>query len=338
MKRIWNILQLDIKLISRDKIMGYIILAPVIMAFVITFVVSFVDDTTTTLYVTKNVPSDVLDSLQEVAYIEEVENLEILKNRINAFDNVAGIYTEEGEIHLMLQGNEGSKFEKEISIVVNDALKIDTPRFEFIDYSNSMGWIMNIITAALLITPPFIGGVIGGFNMVTEKETKMNLGYRITPLSYLNNIISRTILAMLIGFIVLVLITIVIGQFSKLPLILLSTLFAMPMFTVMPIVIGVFARDKMEAITLFKVLMIVFLIFPITSEFVPKNFKFLYWPFPMFWQYQTILNTLDNNFSFFSGFMSFFTGVIMLGIILVIFRKKFKIEIGNKKQDYLNGF
>lgn len=234
MKQIRNMMRLDFQLIRRDQAVCYIVLTPVIMSFLILFVIHAVSD--------------------------------------RSMATVAG-----------------------------------RPHF-----------LRPVITAVLLSSPVVIGGIISGFNIVTEKEYHLNQAYQAAPLTTAQYFLARYLIALIAGAINLVSIAFILQAGSRLIPILGTTLFALPLFAFSPIIIGCLANDKMGIISVIKILMLVFLVMPIASAYTPARYQFFYYVLPIYWHYKSIFSILAGNINWCYSILTLLTGMSFLLILLIV--------------------
>ncbi len=322
MKQIINMLRLDMKLIFRDKIAVYIIIIPMVMAFVILTALKSAEDDNIRIAAADNIPGSVMNRLNYYTDIETAGDINALKNRVNEFDNIPGVYWDGAVLQVFFQGNEGAVYEESVRSAIDSALSTSLKPMKVIDTSSGRDIMTQMIIAVLLTAPAAIGGIVGGLNIITEKETAVNKAYRITPMTIKNFFISRYIVSVAVGLINLTGISIILGAAAKLPAILLATVFALPLFAFALMLIGGTAKDKMGGLSMIKVIMLVFLCLPIAVAITPDSFRFFYYPFPMYWHFRSMESALQGSFSLRYGIITFIVSGAVFALSSLTFGKK----------------
>lgn len=322
MTKILAILRLDMKLLLREKLALYIMLVPVIMSALILFVLTVVEHNDIHLAVTAATPQSMVARLEMYADVEIVTDFQALQKRVNEYDSMAGIYWDGNLVQVLFQGNEGREYETAILAVTDHALNTNLPEFVTMNVSTGRDALTQMIIAVLLSSPVAIGGIVSGFNIVTEKETLISRAYRISPLPANHFLMARYIVSVLVGIVNLVCITFILGAGAKMHHILLAAVFALPLFAASPMLIGGIAKDKMGCISMIKVIMLVFICLPIAAVMTPQRWQFFYWPFPVYWHYKTMESILAGDFQLLYGVLTFIASGAVFALLSVTIGEK----------------
>lgn len=322
MKQLFAMLRLDMHLIFRDKIIWYVLFFPAIIAIILILVTGRISDTTPTIAIYGDMPQTVRESFEKVANLDWQPNNDSLIQRVNAFDNVIGIRWEGDKVNVVYQGNEGIEYQKQMTSFINDVLNKEIPEIQIINVNTSRDMIVQIIMAALLLSPALIGGTVSGFLIVAEKENKLFRGYQIAPIRLSSYIGARALLASIIGFMSMILLCAIFQVTDKLGVLILVMLCSLPLFGVITILFGSIAKDKISCIAMFKILVVVFLVLPLASGFVPDRLQSAFYVLPMYWQFQSVLGVLNNNLHLQFCLVTFLSSVLLLALVTFIFRNK----------------
>lgn len=258
MRQLLAMFRLDIHLIFRDKTIWYVLIFPAIIAIILILVTGRISDTTPTIAISGDIPQTAGESLEKVANLDRQPNDASLIQRVNAFDNVAGIRWEGDKVYVVYQGNEGAGYQNQMTSLINNALNKEIPEIRKINVNTSWDMIVQIIMAALLLSPALIGGTVSGFLIVAEKENQLFRGYQIAPIRLSRYIGARALLALIIGSISMILLCVIFQITDKLGVLFLIMLCSLPLFGVITILFGSIAKDKVSCIAMFKILVIVF--------------------------------------------------------------------------------
>lgn len=322
MKHVFSILRLDTRLILRDKIIWYVLFFPAIIAVILLFVSGRMSDNTPTLAIGPDVPQTAMTALDRVAILDIQSDESSLLKRVNAFDNVAGILWEDGAARVIFQGNEGAEYQEQTAVFIESALNKRLPDVQLVNTNMSRSFIVQVIIAALLMAPAVVGGTVSGFLIADEKENKLIRGYQIAPLRFSTYIGSRSLLAAGIGLISMVSLCFICGAVNKMGSLLFILFCSLPLFGVITILFGSIAKDKISCIAMFKILVIIFLVLPLTSAFVPSQLQGIFFPLPMYWQFQSVFHVLNGALNMQYCGITFVSGMLLLALVSIICRNK----------------
>lgn len=324
MKQILAMLRLDTRLILRDKIIWYVLFFPAIIAIILILVSGRISDNTPTFAVSADMPQDMIHNLERVAKLEIEPNRDSFYQRVNAFDNVVGVFWENDKVQVVYQGNEGANYYSQTTALIEAALNKQIPEIKLVNTNTRYDFIVQVIMAALLLAPTLIGGTVSGFLIVADKEHRIIRGYQIAPIHFTSYIGARSLLASIIGFISMIMLCLILGIWSKIAILAFLLLCSLPLFGVITILFGSIAKDKVSCIAMFKILVMIFLVLPLASAFVPDRLHRLFYPLPMYWQFQGVLSILNDNFHYQYSIVTLVSGILLL--ILVTFALKNKIQ------------
>ncbi|MBS6956717.1 MAG: ABC transporter permease [Enterocloster asparagiformis] len=322
MKQILTMIRLDTHLIFRDKVIWYVLVFPAIIGIILILVSGRIGDDTPTLAISPDLPQTALSSLEKVANLDIQANENSVLQRVNAFDNVAGITWKNGVVNVLFQGNEGLEFQNRTTAFVNAALNTQLPDIRLVNANTSKDFIVQIIMAALFLAPALVGGTVSGFLIVEEKENGLTRGYQIAPIQFSSYIGARSLLASIIGVISMTTLCFIFGTVNKLGMLAFILLCSLPLFGVITILFGSIAKDKISCIAMFKILVIIFLVLPLSSAFVPTRFHGIFYPLPMYWQFQSVLHVLNGSLNLRYCGITALSGILMLILITLIFHNK----------------
>ncbi len=316
MKQILAVLRMDARLIFSDRILWYVLVFPAVMGVILILVSGRLGDDIPTWAVSADLPQTAMDSLERAANLEIQTDHSSLIRRVNAFDRVAGVTWEAGAARVYFQGNEGEAYQNQTAALIEAVLNGGLPAVPSADASVSKDGIVPLMMAALLLAPSLVGGTVSGFLIVSEKENQLIRAYQIAPIRASSYIGARSLLAAVIGVISMVILCLLFGAAGKIGALLLILLCSLPLFGVVTILFGSTAKDKMAGIALFKILAMVFLVLPLASAFVPAGLRGVFYPLPMYWQFQAVLQVLNGGLNLRYCAITFATGLTLLLILI----------------------
>lgn len=180
-------------------------------------------------------------------------------------------------------------------------------------------WLLvAVLTMVTASTPSYLFGFI----LLDERDENVHTMLRILPVP-MNFILKiRIAFTIFIGFIFSLLILLLNGlfQFKPLPLVMASLLFAL-IPPVLMLAITAFAKNKIEAATLYKGLNIVLFI-PVIAFFIRGELRYLFGIIPFFWTFEMIhINML--NFHFVVSFLvALTTHVFLIWLLYKIYKRR----------------
>lgn len=322
MKQIFTMLRLDTHLIFRDKIIWYVLVFPAIIGIILILVSGRIGDNTPTLAISPDLPQTILSSLEKIADLDIKVDRASLLQRVNAFDNVAGVTLENGVVHVLFQGNEGTEYQDQATALINAALNTQLPDIQLVNTNTAKDFIVQVIMAALFLAPALVGGTVSGFLIVGEKENKLIRGYQIAPIRFSCYIGARSLLASIIGIFSMAILCLIFGTINRFGTLAFILLCSLPLFGVITILFGSIAKDKISCIAMFKILVIIFLVLPLSSAFVPVRLHGIFYLLPMYWQFQSVLQVLNGSLNLYYCGITTLSGILLLIFITLIFHNK----------------
>lgn len=331
MKKFFTMIKLDFKLILQDKIALYMVLAPALLAFIFVAVTTGISEMSPKLAISGDIPEEITERLKEVADIEIYDDYSALERRVKGADSIAGIYMDNGELAILVEGNEKEGFAEENALLVDRALSEKRIAFNPIEVETTENLVLKISSASVILLAVLLAGAVSGINTVSERETGVIRALAVSPMGLVSYIGARTFTAEILGLANVVICTVIMGksaQTAQFAAVALASLF---IYGITALLIGSFASNQISAIAVMKVLMPVSLMLPIVSEFVPESLNILFYPLPMYWQYKGIAGILAGNGGAFPAYMALVTGGLWLAVILFLRGKEFGIRMEGVK-------
>jgi ABC-2 type transport system permease protein len=327
MKKLFTLLCLDFKLILQDKIALYMALAPAILSFIFLAVIGQAGEGTQKLVVSGDVPMEIVERLETIADIETVPDYEALEKRINRADSIAGAYMDGEALVVLTEGNEKEGFAEKNALLVDRALAATPVQFQTIEVERPQNLVLTIVTASILLLGILIAGAVSGFNIVNERESGVIRALAVSPTGLASYIGIRTLSALLLGVVNVALSILIMGKAGliwQMACVALASLF---MYAIITVMVGSFADNLIASFAVMKTLMPVFLVIPVISAFVPENLHFLFYPLPMYWQYESIVRILGGLDPGFSLLMIMATGAFWFFIVFMLRKKVLNLRM-----------
>ncbi|RCX08500.1 ABC-2 family transporter [Anaerobacterium chartisolvens] len=326
MKSIIMTIARELKLIFRDGLTIYLTISPAVLALIFIMVFGSVQESSISLAVDKSLPRDSVAKLEAVADIEYFDDLESLKERVRGADSIAGVTLQDGDIRLIVEGNEAKGFAEARQQLVSAALAAGSVQYttETVEAQASLAY--NISMACIYLLALFIGGASLGLNGVNERESGAIHAVSISPMTLWGYVVSKIIPSLLFGMIGVSACALIMGRVSAVPQFLLLALCSIFVSGIIIFLIITFAGNQIAAVGVLKIVMPLFLVVGISSVFIPERWLFLYYVFPMYWQYAAVDRVIANGNPAFPLVMILTTGFAWFIAVMIIFTKKVKMK------------
>jgi len=319
----------ELKLIFRDGITIYLTISPAVLALVFILVFGMVQESNVSLTVVDgNLPQELTAKLEAVADIEYLDDLESLEDRVNGADSIAGVYMQDGNIKVLVEGNEAQDFADSRQKLVSAALSAEDIKYtsEAVEKSNSLAYIISM--SCILLLALFLGGAALGLGGVSERESGVIRAISVSPMTLWSYMISKIIPSLLLGIVGVSACALIMGRGDALPQFILLSLCSVFVSGIITLLIIAFAGNQIAAVGVLKIIMPVFLIVGISAVFIPEKWIFLYYALPMYWQYAAIDAIISGGRSAFPLLMILATGLPWFIAVMFIFTKKVKMKAG----------
>ncbi len=331
MGKITNMIKKDFVVASRDRMMAVVFFYAIVFAFIVRAFVPTVEGAQVKFAIDEGVSEEVIMQIREFGTVDVHESTESVYERVGRVDSVAGIVMHGERLQLVFEGNESEGLMETYKIIINEITSPDIGiRVDFIAVEEKGSILMHLLTVVLVALATYIGGLIAGFTIVDDKETKTIRAIVVSPLSTFQYIASKYATALAVGlFGTLGATVILVGGSVDYIRVILITVFSSAMVVATAIFIGLKAENQMGALVLQKVTGWMYMIVPILSFFVAERWQFVLYPLPTYWQTMMIRSVFmggEQKFDFwFSGAMTFVSGALLLALVLNAFRKKVRI-------------
>lgn len=181
----------------------------------------------------------------------------------------------------------------------------------------------DLIAGMLLIITPILIGALSGFIFLDEKDEGTSMVAITTPLGrsgyILYRLLSPTLLAFLLSFIILPILPIIKFDIAILLPLTIMAAFEAP---ISALFISLLAGNKVEGIAVAKGLML-FLFIPVAGYFFHSGFKLLLGIFPFFWPVHTYLIQEPSKIFFWKYMaLGFTVHILWLACLARLFMRK----------------
>lgn len=329
-KRIISIFRNDFINSIRDKMIVYLMIAPILLALVVKFFIPGYENISIKFGVEETLKSSIGSFLENYADVEYFENRSEIYNRIEQYDDFFGISMgTDGNFDFILQGNEN---ERNIEIansllnyystpgVVRDSLDIEIKSSgKTLPVLATIGFIFVILVSYLF------GGLTIAFNMIEEKESETLKALDVTPLKLGELVVGRSILGYFMPIVHAYLGVLIMGfEGINMFMLLIITLVSSLIGIVFGFAIGFISSNQFNGITNMKIGLLILMIPTILAFFLPKGAQiFLYWA-PTYWSAMALKDLVNVQQGWGNIFGQILGIILTLAIFILILTPRFK--------------
>lgn len=326
MKSLISCVKKEAKLIFRNGISRYLVLAPVILALIFIMVFGAMRESNLVVAVDNTISASDREKLEQVFDVEEFDSSVKMHARVEAVDSVVGVTDENGKISVIAQGNEDADFIDSMSVKVKTALLAKPIEFTSRAVEGKGDFAFRFCLISVYLLSLFIGGSIVGLTSVSERENGVIHAIAVSPITFPRYIAGKLIPAMLISVVGTVLVTLITGNLQALPSMTLLALASVFVCGMSAFVVPSFAGNQIAAVGVLKLSMPVMLVLPLSSMFVSDKLQVLYYWLPMYWQCRGIQQILSGDKALLSVLLSFFVSLPWFYGVAVLFSKKIRMN------------
>jgi len=292
LKRIIAIAARDLKSGMRDFMVAYIIIAPILLAYVLSLFVPSAGAATIQFAVDKKLGNEIVDYLSRLGSVEVMKDADSIKNRVMQSDDVVGITKEDTKYEIILEGNEV----EQTDIVTRQILM----HFEGTGSElpvevrfSDIGWRVSPLAQygaiSLVIMTTVLGGMMISFGIVEEKQSGTIGAVYASPASRIEFVAGKSLLGFAVPIIQSIAV-LMIFRFHDVnfAMLLLVVLCSSLIGILIGFVIGVISNDQISAVGNMKMTFLPATASVIGAILLPSRWlPVLYWS-PFYWTFAAI--------------------------------------------------
>jgi hypothetical protein len=331
MKRIITILKQDWTNVLRDHLLFYIFLAPIILAVAVRILAPSLETVNVRVAVNEAMPPSIQENLADYARVSVYPNREAILRRVEQNDDVPGIYWENGQYEIILQGNEQGG--KELAQTLLNAATSPETVSDFTLVSRTEDSLFSKYALIFVITTAvMLGALVESFNMVQDKESGMIRAWAVSPLRMLEMVTARALFALVTGLLMTVISVIIIaGVNVPWGQILIGYLASVGIAVVLAFLMGGLSNTQLQMLATMKFVILLYSSLPILSIFVPATWRLVFYPFPNYWMFVVFQNIFIGHESAPVGFwaacgLTVAVTLAYLAILFPILKKKLRLK------------
>jgi len=329
MRRLRTIMGLDMTNALRDNIVAYMLIAPLLMALAVRFFFPSVEASGQNFAVEQNVGQSIIVSLEKYGQVEVYPNAQEVQSRIERNDSVPGVVISDGQVSLLLEGNEPLSVVRNAQAIIGKVLagqNLVSVTQRHVGGERSL--LYEYLVIGLMMMSIFLGAMIPGFNLIHEKETKAVRALNVSPLTTADYVAARGFLATLISVVTVSSASLILmGTSINYAHLIIGLLLSGLLTTLLALMVGVMADNQITAIAVLKVSTPLYMFIPFISLFVPAKFKPLFYPLPNYWQLQMLRSIYIGEGSYWpAAGLTLATSVILFLMLLPALKRKLRLR------------
>jgi ABC-2 type transport system permease protein len=336
MKRIFALIRQDLANSMRDSIILYVLVAPFILALVARLIIPSVATIEPRFAVLESASPRLIAALGAYGEVRPQPNRDAFNRRIEATDDVPGYLFEDGELRLVLAGDEQAESVELFRLVAREvraeltsgtgAAEALTTEWTLLEAQSS--YLREYVLIGLLFTSVLLAGMVQGFTVVEDRGTKAYQALAVSPLRLTEYIAAKVLVV--VGISVLTVsgggLILMGGSVSVLRLLMVAAAGSF-ISTVIGLVMGIFADNQIGAIGLAKILVPVMGIVPLLAALFDPGVQWTLFPFPHYWLFQGMRYWLIGEYSDLPGYwaslgIAFGGGLVVLTVIAPGIRRR----------------
>ncbi len=298
-KKIIRIFRKDIKIATRDSMLLYIIIIPIILAVGLLLFAPGITDSSLKFALLKEDTTEHINYMKNYAQVELFDSMEELERRVSKRDDVVGLAPLGESYEIILEGNE-AEYLLEASKMFNSFYKLGATKenttAQILSFEKTVPPIKTKLVNMLILMVIMLAGMIISLGIVEEKKDNTINAINVSPVSQNIFIIGKSLLGGSVALLSIILSLLITGYYNiNWLMIILVGLTSMILSFVVGFIQGISSEDVIEAAAGVKMIML-----PIAGsiagyELLADKWQWtMYWS-PFYWAYKANDLILSNK-------------------------------------------
>jgi ABC-2 type transport system permease protein len=314
--RLLTMIRKDIRTGSRDQIVLYMLLSPLLIGLGLALVLPLIEQAVPGFAVDPSLSEARIEALSEFGKVERLETREQVEDRVLERDDVVGVIGDSAGYEVLIEGDEAEPLRRLPAAILDHGV---TPQA----VAEGPSELRKISTALMVYAIVVISGLMMGFAILEEKQTETHRVYAVSPLRFLEYLTGKLLLAMVLSLLLVCPpVAMVIGLHVDWIGIALVTLAALPFGLSLGLIIGLKAKDQLGAIAVMKALLPIWVSLPILGFVLPEPWMWTQWPFSNHWCVQGLYRAFEGAPIGVNAGLGLVTGLpVLLGVAWALRRR-----------------
>jgi len=193
LRKIFAILQRDWISLTRDAMLIYIAVSPILIGLILRFFLPSVGQTAVNVVLTPAGAAVLEEKLAPYLDVETAANESELKRRVLAYDDAVGILPQQGGgYRLVLEGNESHDAQELPAMVLSRVASESAYSPQYVEVQGDQIPYKQWIATFMGVTVLFLSSIIMGLHLIEDKETRMTLALGVSPLRRSTFVVARS--------------------------------------------------------------------------------------------------------------------------------------------------
>lgn len=286
MKRILSIFSRDVKSSTREFLLLYIIIVPLLIAFGLRFFIPSVNAISFQFALDKKLDNAVFELFENYGKVEALEGKSAIINRVNKADDIVGItQKEDGSFVAIFEGNEkeSSRYIARQIIRKLQGSEQDAV-IRFSDIGIKISSVAVYGTSSAILMAIILSGMVIGLNIIEEKESGTISALSATPMRRMEFFAGKSLIGFVLPVIETFIILWILGmQDVNQGMMLMMTVACSLVAVILGFLVGVLSSNQIAGIANMKFLLLLVSASYIGAIVLPRELQpFLYWS-PLYW-------------------------------------------------------
>lgn len=330
-KKLINLIAKDLAIISRDKIMLYVIFVPVVVSILLSLILPGIHDINLTIAVDQSVERHISEKITPYVNIHTHKSLDLVYKSVREYDHIAGLTKTKDGYKLIFEGNESSDIKEYYeSIIYKVISKNSDSSVNRVSLGSEITGIREYILTIFFVSMMFISGMLIAFLIIEDKETKAFDSMFISPVRIYQYIASKEILGLSVSIILSALCGIILFKDIRITSnIVIGTVFSSGLGILLGFLIGIIADNQITGLSMIKVVILIFIGIPIGAIFIPLEYQFTLYPLPNYWifkVYENIFFECNVRDFWVACFLTLLSSNIVTLFLIPVFKKRLKFR------------
>jgi ABC-2 type transport system permease protein len=323
--RVFKVFKRDTMSVARDFIIFITAVLPLILAVVLNMFIPDVENASIRFVLNSNIENGVVKEFSKYGQVELAGTSEVLYERVEGTDEVAGIDYVVGEYVIVLQGNEKIISKNTAVMILDEYFNPEESLVDVIisDVGIEESPVRRLGTIFILLFSMVAPGLMVGINLVEEKESNTLSALNVTPLTRWELYSGKIVFGLILSLIHVFAVTLIMGYGDvNFLMILAASLSSVFIATVLGFLTGAIADNQVGAIALVKLSFMPVMLSFAGAIIIPERWQvFLYWS-PFYWDYRVLEGILVKTIEW--SQVIYFCSLILITstAFYLVFRRK----------------
>ncbi|MCA9696320.1 MAG: ABC transporter permease [Myxococcales bacterium] len=314
--RMLSIMAKDARTGSRDQLVTYMMLAPVLLGLLLALILPILDGAGPRFaVVAEGLDPASLEALAEHGEVETMPDRAALEDRVRARDDAIGVIGRGPgqEPEVVMEGDEPEALAWLVPAIL-EGLAADPA-------APGTSGDAPIAGALLAFCIVVIVGMMLGFTILEEKTSNTIACYRVSPLRFIEYLGAKLATALILSLVLVIPALILpLGVDLNWLAIEVMTVASLPFAVSLGLFVGAFAKDQLGAIAVLKALLPVWTSLPVLGFVLPDAWIWTQWPFANHWGVQGYYAALTGAPIWPCALAAFLAGLPILALAAVRLR------------------